>query len=415
VALAPRAIEGRLRAALHTSPAVALTGPRQAGKTTLTLQLQAAGEPLHYFTLDDDATRGAAGADPEGFAVALPGPAVIDEAQRSPALLDGIGRLIERDPRPGRFLLAGSTEISIGAWLPPATASPMASIRLWPLSHCELLGARGSVIDTLLDGTPPLISDAPRGRAASAELVLAGGFARACVMTAQRRERYFADYVRALIEHDLPQVGELRLDPSKLDQLLRLLARRTSAAVNNAALARALGVDGKTVKAYVALLARLLLLAPIPAFAADLGTRQSRTPRLLLCDSGMTAALAGIDAAAYAAADGRAAARLLLETFVTMELIKQAAWSVAPVSMSCYRDSEQREVDLVIESPSLGLVALTVSATSGVDAGALRGLRLLRDRLGSRLRCAVLVNLGERTLQLGERLWALPLVGLLTH
>jgi hypothetical protein len=127
----------------------------------------------------------------------------------------------------------------------------------------------------------------------------------------------------------------------------------------------------------------------------------------------MAAALGEVDAAAYGAPAGAARARMLLETFVTMELVKQATWSTDAVAFSSYRDTEKREVDLVIDSPALGAVALSISAATAVDPGALRGLRLLRDRLGPRLRCAVLVYLGEQTIELGERLWALPLVGLL--
>src|ERR1700685_1871915 len=98
-------MEDRIREAMRTHGAVAVTGPREAGKTTLARQLQAAGLALHFFSLDDDATRAAARADPHGFALSLPRAALVDEVQRVPGLVAGVARILARDPAPGQFLL----------------------------------------------------------------------------------------------------------------------------------------------------------------------------------------------------------------------------------------------------------------------------------------------------------------------
>jgi predicted AAA+ superfamily ATPase len=105
MALIPRGIEPELRDILSVSRAAAITGPRQAGKSTLARQLQAAGVVPHYFTLDDEATREAAKADPDGFALSLPRPAVIDEVQRVPSLMLAVKQILDTDPTPGQFLL----------------------------------------------------------------------------------------------------------------------------------------------------------------------------------------------------------------------------------------------------------------------------------------------------------------------
>jgi hypothetical protein len=414
MALIPRAIEQELRDILSVSRAAAITGPRQAGKSTLARQLQSAGVVPNYFTLDDEATRNAARADPDGFALSLPRPAVIDEVQRVPSLMLAVKQILDNDPAPGQFLLTGSADLLTARVVADALPGRVEYLNLWPLARAEIEGKRDSVIDALLDGTPPRVSGAPKGRAASAELVVAGGFPDALNRNPRQRARYLRSYVQATLSRDLPEIGGVRGDPSKLEQLLRLLAARTSTLVNYAALGRALALDEKTVKAHVELLAQLFLLHRLRPWSANLGARQVKTPKLLLTDTGLAAALVGIDAARYSAPDQGALAGGLFETFVVMEVIKQAGWSTTPVELYFYRDSDKREVDLVVESASGDVVAIEAKAAAATTASDVRGLRVLRDKLGARFKTGVVVYSGEHTLPIDDRIWAVPISGLWT-
>ena len=412
MALIPRGIEPELRDILSVSRAAAITGPRQAGKSTLAKQLQAAGVVPNYFTLDDEATRAAARADPDGFALSLPRPAVIDEVQRAPSLMLAVKQILDEDPTPGQFLLTGSADLLTARVVADALPGRLEYVNLWPLSRAEIEGKRGSVIDTLLDGIPPQVSGAPKGRAASAEIVVAGGFPDALTRTPRQRARYLRSYVRAILARDLPEIGGIRVDPSKLEQVLRLLAARTSGLVNYSALARELALDDKTIKAHAELLTQLFLLYRLRPWSANLGARQVKTPKLLLTDTGLAAALVGVDAARYSAPDQGGVAGGLFETFVVMELIKQATWSATPVEVFFYRDTEKREVDLVIESASGDVAAIEAKSAAVVTASDARGLRLLRDKLGQRFKTGVVVYSGEHTLPIDDRIWALPISGL---
>jgi len=414
MALIPRAIEPELRDILSVSRAAAITGPRQAGKSTLARQLQSAGVVPNYFTLDDEATRNAARADPDGFALSLPRPAVIDEVQRVPSLMLAVKQILDNDPAPGQFLLTGSADLLTARVVADALPGRVEYLNLWPLARAEIEGKRDSVIDALLDGTPPRVSGAPKGRAASAELVVAGGFPDALNRNPRQRARYLRSYVQATLARDLPEIGGVRGDPSKLELLLRLLAARTSTLVNYAALGRALALDEKTVKAHVELLAQLFLLHRLRPWSANLGARQVKTPKLLLTDTGLAAALVGVDAARYSAPDQGALAGGLFETFVVMELIKQASWSTTPVELFFYRDSDKREVDLVVESASGDVVAIEAKAAAATTASDVRGLRVLRDKLGERFKTGVVVYSGEHTLPIEDRIWAIPISGLWT-
>lgn len=126
----------------------------------------------------------------------------------------------------------------------------------------------------------------------------------------------------------------------------------------------------------------------------------------------MAAALIGVDASRYAAPDQGQVAGMLFETFVLMELVKQATWSITPVELFFYRDSEQREVDLVIESSSGDIVGIEMKSAATARRSDTRGLRLLRDKLGPRFKTGIVVYSGEHTLPLDDRIWALPIFGL---
>lgn len=410
--LITRGIEGELRDIMAVSRAGAITGPRQSGKSTLAKQLQAADIVPHYYSLDDEGTRTAALADPDGFVLSLSRPAVIDEVQRAPDLMLAVKQVLDQDRTPGQFLLTGSADLVTARVVADALPGRVEYVNLWPLAQSEITGSRKSVIDALLSGGPPQVSGAVKGRAASADIVVAGGFPDVLDRTPRQRARYFRSYVQTVLGRDLGEIGEIRVDRAKLEQLLRLLANRSGGLMNYSALARDLALDDKTVKAHIEFLEQLFLIRRLAPWSTNLGARQVKTPKFVLCDSGMAAALIGADAARYSAPDHGALAGMLLETFVVMELIKQSTWSAATVEPYFYRDTEKREVDVVIESAAGDIAAVEIKAAASVSSSDARGLRLLRDKLGERFKAGVVVYSGEHTLPLAERIWALPLSGL---
>ena len=98
-----------------------------------------------------------------------------------------------------------------------------------------------------------------------------------------------------------------------------------------------------------------------------------------------------------------------------MEVIKQAGWSTTPVELYFYRDTDKREVDLVVEAASGDVVAIEAKAAAATTASDVRGLRVLRDKLGPRFKTGVVVYSGEHTLPIEDRIWAMPISGLWTQ
>lgn len=219
-------------------------------------------------------------------------------------------------------------------------------------------------------------------------------------------------YVSALLGRDLAAVGEVRVAAAKLAQLLSLLAARSGSLASFSGLARDLELDGKTVKAHTAMLEELFLVYRLRPWSRNLGSRHVKTPKLLLTDTGLMSALVGADAKRYSAFDQGELAGALLETFVTMELVKQRTWATARAELFFYRDARQREVDVVIESVAGDVAGVEVKAAASVDRADSAGLRFLRDELGSRFMAGVVLYAGSATLELDDRVWAVPLAGL---
>jgi predicted AAA+ superfamily ATPase len=394
--------------AMESARAVALLGPRQAGKSTLAQVLAGGRVPADYLTLDDDPVRSAARADPQGFVAALGRRTVIDEVQRAPDLLLAVKSRLDRDRSPGQFLLTGSANLRRVPGVADALPGRLDYLTLWPLTQGEIAGRYEDVLQRAFDGDIPSIVDAPVGRHEYAEMLVAGGFPEARMRSPAARMRFFTSYVGSIVDRDVADVARVQ-DPTAVGTLLRLVAARSGALARYETLARDAALDGKTVKSHLDVLERLFLVRIRRPWHVNLGKRQVKAPKLYMADPGMLAGMLGAGADRVRDDDGLAGA--LFETFVATELERQASWSPQPLTFWHYREGE-REVDTIVEWPSGEIVGVEVKASATVRARDFTGLAHLRDRVGARLRAGLVVYAGQRTLPFGDRLWALPLPGL---
>jgi len=403
--LAPIVVE-----AMESARVVALLGPRQSGKSTLTRMLAAGSLPAEYLTLDDEPVRALAAEDPAGFVAGLGRRTVIDEVQRAPELMLAIKSRVDRDRTPGQFLLTGSANLRRIPSVADALPGRVDYLSLWPFTQGEVAGRPEDLLARLFAGEVPAISGAPVGRAEYAEVLLAGGFPEARERTGAARTRFFDGYVTSIVERDLADAARVH-DPSGVATLLRLVAARSGSLARFDALGRDASVDGKTAKAYVDALERLFLVRVRRPWHVNLGKRQVKAPKLYVADSGLLAGLVGANTRRVREDDGLAGA--LFETFVANELERHAAWSAEPLSFWHFREGD-REVDVIVERPSGDVVGVEVKASATVRPRDFGGLLHMREQLGSRLAAGVVVYAGERTLPFGDRLWAVPLTALWT-
>lgn len=321
----PRRLLAPLTAALAESPAVALLGPRQAGKTTLALEL-ASGRPSIYLDLESEVDR-AKLAEPELY---LPMHedklVVLDEIQRAPQIFRSLRGLVDAGKRrgrgKGRFLVLGSASIDLLRQSSESLAGRIRYLELGPLDAGEV------------------------GRKRLGALWLRGGFPESFLAASDASSlRWRTDFIRSYLERDIPLLGP-RIPAETLRRLWIMLAHQQGGLLNAAALARSLAVDGKTVASYLDLLVDLLLVRRLTPWHGNVRKRLVRSPKVYVRDSGLVHALLGIadreSLLAHPVAGGSWEG-LAIESLI----------AAAPDGTKAhyYRSAAGAEIDLLLEMP----------------------------------------------------------------
>ena len=386
---------------------VFLSGARQTGKSTLVSFLDG---PMVLRSMDDLGVLSAAKADPEGFIAALGDRAILDEIQRAPELLLPIKASVDRDRRPGRFVLTGSANILTLPRVSESLAGRMEILTLWPLAQAELEDASSGFVDACFAGRPQDLDLVPCSRAEVVERAFLGGYPEVVSRpTEEARARWYQSYLSTLIQRDLRDLADIE-NLAELPRLLQAVAHRAGSPMNIADMGRTLGMNQVTLKRYLTLLETLFLIVQLPPWFENLGKRLARTPKLYLNDSGLLAHLLGLEAGALGSHP--AAFGPVLESFVVMELLKMAPWTRRRPSLFHMRTSAGTEVDLILEDRKRDLVGIEVKAAATVSEADFKGLRLLRDLVGARLKCGLVLYCGREVLPFGKGLWALPVQAL---
>ena len=384
-----------------------LAGARQTGKSTLVNALEG---QMALRSLDDLGDLASAKADPVGFIASLGDRAILDEIQRAPELLLPIKASVDRDRRPGRFVLTGSANILTLPKVSESLAGRMEILTLWPLAQAELEDALSGFVDACFTGRPQDLSLAPGSRTELIERAFRGGYPEVLSRpTQEARTRWFQGYLTTLIQRDLRDLAGIE-GLAHLPRLLQAVAHRVGSPLNVADMSRTLAMNQVTLKRYLTLLETLYLLVQLPPWFENLGKRLARTPKLYLNDPGLLAHLLGLEPGAM----GSQPASLgpVLETFVVMELLKMAPWSRTRPGLFHMRTSTGTEVDVILEDRKRDLVGIEVKAAATASEADFKGLRMLRDGVGNRMTCGLLLYCGMDILPFGQGLWALPVQAL---
>jgi hypothetical protein len=400
-----RFAETRLFEALSDTPVVLIHGPRQCGKTTLA-RMAGRRRGFAYFTFDDDVVLAGARADPIGFVAALPRHAILDEVQRAPEIFPALKATVDRNRRPGRVLLTGSTNVLLLPKLAESLAGRMAVLRLHPLAQCEIERRRPAFLAQLLACAFVTHGYARRGASVS-ERVAAGGYPAALTRaSARRRAAWYRDYVDAIVQRDVRDMARIR----SLDLLPRLLiaiAGQTGRLFNVSDLAGPFQVSRPTIREYVTLLDRMFVVEELPPWHTNRLSRLVKTPKLHMGDSGLACALLGLDAATLV--EDRGTFGQMLETFVLQEVQRQASWSEREIRLSHFRDRDGVEVDIVLERGAREIAGIEVKASATVHGADFRGLRKLKEAAGARFTAGVVLYDGDTSVSFGEGLFAVPI------
>lgn len=273
-----RFVHPRLIEALGDTPVVLVHGPRQCGKTTLARQVgDAAG--YAYFSFDDDVLLASARADPVGFAADLPDKSVLDEVQRAPEVFTSLKVAVDRDRRPGRFILTGSANVLLVSKLADSLAGRIEFLRLHPFAQVELALNRSGFLDKLF-GKGFKARARPRLGRELAERIVAGGYPAALARSSpRRRAAWYRDYIETLVQRDVRDLARISAVDA-LPRLLRLAAGQTARLLNVADLAAPFQLSRPTIRDYVTLLTRVFLLDDLPPWHSNRLSRLIKTPKL---------------------------------------------------------------------------------------------------------------------------------------
>jgi len=348
----PRRLAGTVLARLDQFPAVALLGPRQAGKTTLARAI-AETRPSLFLDLERPEDRNKL-TDPELYlSIHQDRLVILDEVQRAPDLFETLRVLIDRSRAAGRpsghYLLLGSASESLLKQSSESLAGRIAHVELGPFDIIE-------------------VDRSDRDR-----LWLRGGFPDS--LRAPNDERSFVwreNFIRTYLERDIQQFAP-RYPSETLRRLWTMLAYQQGGLFNASELARGLAIDSKTIARYVDLLVDLFLLRRLEPRFANLGKRLVKSPRIFVRDSGVLHTLLQLDTIDRVL--GNPVAGPSWEGFVIENLCAAAGMSANP---SFYRTATGDEVDLVVERRGGALWAIEVKLGLAPAIG--RGFdRALRD------------------------------------
>ena len=400
-----------IHARLEVEIVVGLQGPRSVGKSTLLRQI-ATEAGVGVIDLDDPVIRDAVAADPGFFARGV-SPVCIDEYQHAPVILDAIKAELNKEQRPGRFIITGSTRHESLPLAAQALTGRLHMLTVRPLSQGEIDGVEEDFVERCLIDPGALVVSTPSStkREEYIDRVVAGGFPMALQRSAgAARNRWFDDYVGQTIERDLLELSQVR-QRAKLPVLLSRLAGQTGQLLNVSNAARDVDLEQRTADNYTKLLEAVFLIQRLPAWGSTLRSRAGSAPKVHIVDSGVAARLLRLSAARLSSVQATALTEFghLLETFVVGEILKQVSWSDNVAGCGHWRTHDGDEVDLILERDDGCVVAFEVksgSKTSGKDLG---GLQKLRADLGNKFIGGVVLNTGERSYTPDDRIHVLPI------
>lgn len=398
----PRWLAHQLRAAVKEHPVIVLTGARQVGKSTL-LRQEKPFSQWRYITLDDFDVLRQVERDPSALWAGVDR-VVMDEVQRSPALLSAVKRTVDQRRTKLSFVLSGSANLLLMRQVSESLSGRAVYLTLFPMAEGEAEGQeppdwlarffkgempRERVYQTSKDPFPPLVR----------------GFMPP-ILTLSSQEavtRWWEGYVATYLERDLRQISQIESLPD-FRRLMEALALRSGQMLNQTEVGRDIGLSQPTAHRYLNILEATCLLERLPAFARSRTKRLMKSPKVYWADPGLAAYLAGF----YDVNSLRSARESggLFETLVILHLKVLAQLLTPRPRFSYWRTVTGKEVDLVIEH-GRRLLAVEIKLTSTPTYQDAENLRLFLDEYPETV-MALLVYAGREIKRLHEKILAIP-------
>lgn len=386
-------------------PVLLVTGPRQAGKTTL---LRQCADPSRaYVTLDDANERSLATSDPMLFLQRHAGPILIDEVQYAPALFPALKLVADRSEANGQVWLTGSQRFDLMRGLSESLAGRIGILELAGLSQAELAGratnGRHFVPSEAWIALARRWAPGPQGVRAVFEAIWRGGLPRIALDPEVPRDVFYASYVQTYLQRDVRAMTGVA-DEVAFFRFLRASAARTGQLLNYRDLARDVDVDPKTAKSWMSVLISTGLVHLMPPWHGNVTSRLVKTPKLYFLETGLAAYLTRWSTALSLEAGAMSGA--ILETYVVAEILKSYQNEGLSAPLYFYRDRDGREVDLLIECDDT-LFPVEIKKTAAPSTRTIGPFDSLR-RLGRTIGPGAVLCLCESDVPLSREVVAIP-------
>lgn len=348
-------------------PVITITGPRQSGKTTIA---KALFPHKPYANLENIDQRELALADPKEFLGRYPDGAIIDEIQRSPALLSYIQTKVDEARIPGMFVLTGSQNLNLLSSVSQSLAGRTAILKLLPFDITEIsgYGKKLSIYDFFINGFFPAVYQKNLNPAV-----------------------YYRNYVETYIERDLRQIINIK-DLHLFQIFLRLCAGRIGQLFNASALASEVGVSSTTIKNWVSILEASYIVVLLEPYFENINKRVVKSRKLYFTDVGLASHLLGIENSRHASTHPSRGA--IFENIVIMELVKNRFNKALDHNLYFYRDSNNNEVDILFKQGHT-LTPVEIKSAATFHPEFLKGLSHIRKVMPKKIGPGFLVYSGD--------------------
>ncbi|MGN8764367.1 ATP-binding protein [Hornefia butyriciproducens] len=343
-----RSLERKFLKMSEAFKVVMVTGARQVGKSTMLKHL-AENTGRVYVSMDDANLRELANRDPKLFIQMYQPPVLIDEVQKAPALFEEIKIICDNSDERGQFWLTGSQSRKLVKQAGDSLAGRICVLKMYSLSAKEI-ACRAEDIP----GEYSITSLISRSSALPKNNILdvytriwEGGMPDMLNMDAEQRREYWNSYIDAYLMRDAVDDNGI-IDTEGFRKFLRACAAFSGQLLNYAELGSAAGVSGTTAKEWLKVLQSMGIVCLLEPFFSNELKRMVKTPKLYFCDTGLCAYLSSWtsrDTLMNGAASGH-----FLENYVVAEMIRNASYGEREMNLNFYRDKNQKEIDLIVET-----------------------------------------------------------------
>jgi predicted AAA+ superfamily ATPase len=405
----PRNITQKILDALKISPVVFVNGPRQAGKSTVVQSLGNKEHPFEYVSFDSTIQIAAATQAPLEFLTARKSALIIDEVQMVPELFRTLKivvdelRFTDKAKTNGHFLLTGSANIMALPKLSDPLVGRMSVITLYPFSSSEKLGTKGNALERLFNQD---FAKLDNHNITLLHAMQVATFPEISNKKPNERLIWFDGYLSTILQRDVRMLADLE-KIAVLPTLLRVLASRAGSLLNDADIARDVGLNPVTCKVYRNILEMMFFTLNVRPWFRNLDKRLVKSPKGYLLDTLLLSHL--LD---YRLEDLRVKKPDLfghiVENFVATELTKLLTFSKTRAQLFHFRTSNGKEVDFVLERPDGSIAGIEVKTSERVEAKDFAGLHELASLVKEDFVCGIVLYQGKAVVPFGKNLWAVP-------